>query len=229
MNYEDALKMLNNSCTIITFKNKEEWLKLRRDGIGGSDTSAILGINKWKSPLDIYNDKISDMEPVEVKSKAAEFGNEVEDAIATIFQSRYKDRYTLFLFKKEMFRNKKYTFLQASIDGLLYDHLLKKWGVLEIKTAQDKDYSWQNMNIPDSYYTQGIHYMSVIEQAEFVVYFGLINYNYDNGKDMACRIMQPRIIFKSDCIEDINYQLEKMNEFWGNTCKRIPPSLMFKF
>ena len=31
--------------------SKEEWLKWRKRGIGGSDVSCLLGINKWKSEL----------------------------------------------------------------------------------------------------------------------------------------------------------------------------------
>ncbi|HIS93058.1 MAG TPA: YqaJ viral recombinase family protein [Candidatus Alectryocaccomicrobium excrementavium] len=33
------------------------WLKLRRQGIGGSDAAAILGLNPYKSPLAVYADK----------------------------------------------------------------------------------------------------------------------------------------------------------------------------
>ena len=36
---------------------RADWLKLRRRGIGGSDVAAIIGISKWRTPLDIYNDK----------------------------------------------------------------------------------------------------------------------------------------------------------------------------
>ena len=34
-----------------------EWLKLRQNGIGGSDAAAILGLNPYKSPLAVYADK----------------------------------------------------------------------------------------------------------------------------------------------------------------------------
>ena len=54
--------------------NRAEWLKARRSGIGGSDVAAILGLNRYKSALDIYNDKISTEEPKDQQSESAYFG-----------------------------------------------------------------------------------------------------------------------------------------------------------
>jgi predicted phage-related endonuclease len=36
----------------------------RMKGIGGSDISAIMGVNPWKSPLDVYLDKVGESEPI---------------------------------------------------------------------------------------------------------------------------------------------------------------------
>jgi len=36
---------------------REQWLELRRQGIGGSDAAAILGMNPWKSPMDVWLEK----------------------------------------------------------------------------------------------------------------------------------------------------------------------------
>ena len=44
----------------IKFHDRESWLRERRRGIGGSDIGAILGLNKYRSPLDVYLDKIGD-------------------------------------------------------------------------------------------------------------------------------------------------------------------------
>ena len=37
-----------------------EWLKLRKSGIGGSDVGAILGLNKYSSPMKVYKEKTTD-------------------------------------------------------------------------------------------------------------------------------------------------------------------------
>ena len=52
-------------------QNRIDWLKARRSGIGGSDVAAILDLNRYKSALDIYNDKISTEEPKEQQSESA--------------------------------------------------------------------------------------------------------------------------------------------------------------
>ena len=35
----------------------EEWLELRRTGIGGSDCAAALGLSKWQSQLGLWSGK----------------------------------------------------------------------------------------------------------------------------------------------------------------------------
>jgi putative phage-type endonuclease len=39
---------------------REEFLKRRKSGIGGSDVAAIMGLSKYRNPMDVYNDKTSD-------------------------------------------------------------------------------------------------------------------------------------------------------------------------
>ena len=46
---------------------RDKWLELRRQGIGGSDAAAIMGLNPWKTPMDIWLEKtgefLDDEEP----------------------------------------------------------------------------------------------------------------------------------------------------------------------
>jgi len=37
--------------------DRTEWLKKRKLGIGGSDISAVSGVNPWKTAWDVYMDK----------------------------------------------------------------------------------------------------------------------------------------------------------------------------
>ncbi len=37
----------------MTAMSREEWLALRRTGLGGSDIAAIMGFNKYKTPLEV--------------------------------------------------------------------------------------------------------------------------------------------------------------------------------
>ena len=37
----------------MTNEQRATWLEGRRTGIGGSDVAAVLGLNPWKTPLDV--------------------------------------------------------------------------------------------------------------------------------------------------------------------------------
>lgn len=38
--------------------DREEWLKVRREGIGGSDAAGVLGVSPWSSPVRVFTDKV---------------------------------------------------------------------------------------------------------------------------------------------------------------------------
>lgn len=52
----------------------EIWKEKRRSGIGGSDVAAIAGLNKWKSPVAVYLEKIGQAPEESVNSEAAYWG-----------------------------------------------------------------------------------------------------------------------------------------------------------
>ncbi len=46
------------SYTQIKYKTEEEWKEIRRSGIGGSDIGAIMGYNKYRTPLDVWRESL---------------------------------------------------------------------------------------------------------------------------------------------------------------------------
>ena len=48
--------------TTISTKNmdREEWLRIRKTGLGGSDAGAVCGLTPYVSPMAVYRDKVSD-------------------------------------------------------------------------------------------------------------------------------------------------------------------------
>ena len=70
--------------------NNQEWLDLRKSGIGGSDASAILGLSPWKSPMDIWLDKKGLLEeaPDPKRDAMREFGLEAEPFIARKYEEQ---------------------------------------------------------------------------------------------------------------------------------------------
>ena len=40
-----------------------DWLEYRKQGIGGSDASVVCGINRYKSPVELWLDKTGQLPP----------------------------------------------------------------------------------------------------------------------------------------------------------------------
>ena len=139
---------------------REEWLKVRKLGLGGSDMSAVLGVNQWRSPLDVWLDKTSDT-VTEQESEPMYWGTILEDIVAQEFSKRtgYKVRNNNFTLRSEQ-----YPYLLANIDR----EIVGLDAGLECKTANAfKAEEWQGDNVPDAYYIQCQHYMAVTGKASW--------------------------------------------------------------
>lgn len=71
----------------MTNEQRAAWLEGRRTGIGGSDVAAVLGLNPWKTPLDVWDDKLGLSEDKGM-SEPAYWGTVLEDTVAKEFQLR---------------------------------------------------------------------------------------------------------------------------------------------
>lgn len=72
---------------VITSSNREDWLKLRTKGIGGSDVAAALGLSPWRTPVELWQDKRGEGEP-QPTTDSMHFGTILEDIVAKEFQER---------------------------------------------------------------------------------------------------------------------------------------------
>ncbi|MGC5027412.1 YqaJ viral recombinase family protein [Tsukamurella sp. DT100] len=70
------------------YKDRAEWLELRRTGIGSSDCSAILGLGKYGSPFSVWVDKTARGVDDDGPSEAMEWGNILEPVIRDEFARR---------------------------------------------------------------------------------------------------------------------------------------------
>ena len=55
-----------------------EWLRYRQKGIGGSDAAAVLGLSRWKGPIDIWLSKTQEIMQDDGQSEAAYWGTVLE-------------------------------------------------------------------------------------------------------------------------------------------------------
>lgn len=140
--------------TMTTDMNREEWLKARMQGIGGSDAAAIAGLNKWKSPIGVYLDKVGQA-PEDTAGEAAYWGNVMEDIVAQEFSRRTGLKVRK---RNAILKHPEHSFMLANVDRLIVG---AREG-LECKTASEylKDL-WEGEEIPASYLLQCQHYMAV--------------------------------------------------------------------
>ncbi|WP_378210045.1 YqaJ viral recombinase family nuclease [Anoxybacteroides rupiense] len=183
----------------------EEWLEARRKGIGGSDAAAIAGLNKWKSPVAVYLEKIGQAPEESVSSEAAYWGTMLEDVVAQEFSKRTGLKVRR---KNAILQHPEHPFMLANIDRLIVG---EKAG-LECKTASEylKD-EWKDDEIPTQYLIQCQHYMAVT--------------GYDAWW-IAVLIGGNKFVYKKiERDEDIiQYLIQIESDFWNNhVLKKNPP------
>lgn len=152
---EKFLENINPEIEVIQYKDENDWLETRKLGLGGSDVAGVLGESKYKSAVDVWNDKINGSSFS--GNRFTHWGNRLESVIATEFDDRHKD---LKVF--ELNRTLKKGKSLANVDRLLYDPIKKEYGVLEIKTTNSFNYKeWNEETVPQEYYCQVMHYLAV--------------------------------------------------------------------
>lgn len=75
----------------IQFDSSREWLEAR-EGIGGSDASAILGLNPYKTNQELWMEKKGQMSPVDISNKPyVKYGNDAESLLRALFSLDYPE------------------------------------------------------------------------------------------------------------------------------------------
>ena len=134
--------------------SREEWLEHRRNTIGGSDAAALLGLNKWSSPLSVYMEK-KGITPPKPDNLAMRLGREFEDVVAKLFEEQTGKKARR---KNAILYNPDIPFAHANVDRLI----VGENAVLECKTTSELNlHSFKNGEYPNRFYVQVLHYMMV--------------------------------------------------------------------
>lgn len=145
--------------------SREEWLKWRKKGIGGSDVSCLLGINKWKSEIELWLDKTNQTNEPALENEAMQWGNIMEPIIRNHF-AEVMNKPVVEV--KAMLQHPDYPYMLADVDGLTVDGVGNP-AILEIKTASEYKRSEWEEDIPTYYQTQVQHYLCVTGVAKAYV------------------------------------------------------------
>ena len=187
----------------------QEWLEIRRSGIGGSDAAASLGLSSWKSPIELWEEKVLGKTQPKNDNDSMLWGRLLEPLIREEFSRRSGFAVQPL---RSMLQHPVNKFMLANLDGLVLDPV-RGPGVLEIKTASAFRMSeWDDNRCPDVYQLQVQHYLEVtgLSYAVIVVLIG--------GNTLRWLTVEPDKEMTDNLV-----QLEK--RFWQQVLTQTPPSV----
>ncbi len=212
--------------------NYQEWLDFRNNGIGASEVGTIMGLNPWKSSIELYYQKLG-MIPQKLEENMAMFmGNLLEDHVASMWEHWENDstgmisNYRAGRTHRRALKvpgylvNSDFPNLFFSPDrlmlpsdhskrGVFYKHFVNLeavQGVLEIKTISGWAAKQWDGGIPPSYVVQIMTYMLGLGLS-----YGELA-SLQDGRDLS---ILP-ITFSDEIAEEI---IIKTDEFWDRVLK----------
>ncbi len=137
----------------------EEWLEYRKQGIGGSDAAAAIGLGRWKSARIVWADKTGFLGE-EKDNDAMRLGRDLEEYVADRFiEKRSEDtgKEIKLWNVNQILRHPEHKFMLANLDR----RVLKESALLECKTTVDHSNVWKIDSFPEYYIPQLQHYLAV--------------------------------------------------------------------
>lgn len=207
-----------------TFKTRQDWLAARQGRIGGSDAAAILGLNPYKSNVQLWEEKTGRRQSEDISDKPyVKYGTEAEEPLRELFRLDFPE-YTVMYEEGNMWLNDAIPWGHASLDGWLLDQGGRR-GIWECKTTEimraGQMKLWKG-RIPDNYYIQLLHYL-LITGFDFAVLKGQLKFDIDGEMWLQTKHYK---IERSEVQEDIEFLKEKEFEFWQHIQQGKPPALI---
>ena len=205
----------------IILNSREEWLQNRKR-IGGSDASAIMGRNPYKTNIELWQEKTGRTFPEDISDKPyVKYGIAAEEHLRALFALDHPE-YTVCYEENNIWLNDRMPWAHASLDGWLIDKEGRN-GIWECKSTnflQSLQKEKWKQQIPDNYYVQILHYLMVTE-FDFAILKAQLKYDFGEEIYLQTRHYP---IERSEVQEDIDYLMQKEAEFWEYVkSDKVPP------
>jgi putative phage-type endonuclease len=211
----------------MTATSREEWLALRNTGIGGSDAGTVLGVNRYKQPLELYKEKRGELVPDDISDKlAVRIGHGLEDFVAQLYTQETGQRVERC---NTLLRHPQHQWMLGNVDRLVWEgdkrpqHRgeIRTRKLLECKTTLSKFIDSEEWGpggtdqVPIHYLAQCQHYMAVTgaEHCDLAVLMA--------GPDFR---IYP--IARDDDL--IASMIEREGEFWERVQSGAEPELVYE-
>ena len=192
--------------------NQEKWLNWRRQGIGASDAPVIMGVSPWKTPYQLWEEKIFGGK--EVENFAMKRGKDLEVKALEYFSNVLEMEFDF----QGCVEHSGNSWMRATLDGVNWE----KKVVLEIKCPGKEDHALAMQGkIPDKYYPQLQHQLAVVEGKSDILYSGSFDLYYGSfdGKDGV-------LIKVARDDGYIDQLIEAESKFWNCVLQMEPPDLI---
>lgn len=185
----------------------QEWLELRKRGIGGSDASVVCGLNRYKAPVELWMEK-TDQLPYQEAGEAAYWGTQLESLVREEFTKRTG---IVVIQPHQLLQSEEHPFMLANLDGIC-EHPELGTCVFEAKTASAfKAGEWED-SIPDEYQLQCQHYLAVTGYAG--AYIAVL---------IGGNTFRWKFIERDEKLISMLIELEE--NFWNHVLDLTPPSV----
>lgn len=198
-------------CQDTTKVTRDEWLGMRRTGIGGSDAAAVCRVSPWSTPWSVWLDKTGTFPSTFVGNEATRWGTALEPLIADRFAEEHPEFQVVE--RPVLLRSDSHPHMIGNPDRFLIDER-GRVGILEIKTTSawlaDE---WEGEDLPLHAYFQALHYWHLVG-AEFAFAAVLIG---------GQRYEERHVPWSADVVAEM---LERQAEFWACVESGTPPRKM---
>ena len=190
----------------IAYKDRAEWLEIRRGYIGGSDAAAVIGLSPYKSAYTLWAEKTGQLPEFE-GNITTRVGAYLEDLVGGLWceetgrQVRRKNRVLV---------NPAYPWACATLDRVVTGEK----ALLEIKTTNSFPVmrTCRSGDFPAQWYCQVVHYLAVTGYDK--AYLAVL---------MNCRELLCFELERDE--EEISALMEAEREFWQHVQDKTPPGI----
>lgn len=177
-----------------------EWLAWRRQGIGGSDAAAIMGVSPWTTALELWRMKCG-LAPEPEVNAAMRRGTAMEPVARAAYEKATGNIVEPYLVVHD-----EYDFIRASLDGLSFDGDL----AIEIKCPGRSAHNEAKEGQVPNYYLPQVHHILMVTDAKRLDYWSF------DGEDGVLVPVYPDAEYQAEL-------LEKERAFWDCVVNKTPP------
>jgi putative phage-type endonuclease len=190
---------------------REEWLRQRKRGIGGSDAAAILGLDPYRTIHDVYADKLSDSIE-QTDNPHMKRGRKLERMIVSEYSETHPEDMIL---PGTPTSHPQYPWMLGTPDGYIVSPHVRGKGVVEVKCPAK--YAFEKIKlegVPANYVIQMQHYLAItgLTWGRFIIF------NADSWEMLVVDVEA------FNGVEQDKY-MEVLREFWEHhVIPQVPPA-----